>query len=92
MDLECERKGSQGMYAEYWLGAHLEKVILEDQDRDVWVTIVEGEIYEWELHLERCVSCNMECLNKNWIKYELEVLCPSIYCTSYNMVAVALFG
>jgi hypothetical protein len=22
------------------------------------------EFYEWELHLERCVSCNMECLNK----------------------------
>jgi hypothetical protein len=32
----------------------------------VKVTICEivREFYEWELHLERCVSCNIECLNK----------------------------
>jgi hypothetical protein len=61
------------------------------------------EIYEWDLHLERCVSCNMECLNKtglsmNWkccihqyIVHRIEQFCCKDVDKMVGVLAVLLY-
>jgi hypothetical protein len=34
------------------------------------------QIYEWQIRLERCVSCNMECLNKTGLSMNWKCCVP----------------